>query len=81
MQKTIPYGVERCLIFGLFEESRMKSLDSLGARFHYSGSGAAVPLQIQGTVSFSSPRLAKLQDGFSFIQATSSDSRDDVVLQ
>jgi hypothetical protein len=48
LQKTIPYGVERCLIFGLFWESRAKSLDSLGARFHYSGSGAAVPLQIQG---------------------------------
>jgi hypothetical protein len=27
LQKTIPYGVEGCLIFGLFEESWPKSLD------------------------------------------------------
>ncbi|WP_433965442.1 hypothetical protein [Tunturiibacter gelidiferens] len=68
LQKTIPYGVEGCLIFGLFEESRVKSLDSLGARFHYSDSGAAVPLQIQGNRLLVEASIGKaLQDVFSLI--------------
>ena len=63
-QKTIPYGVERCLTSGLLWESRAKSLDSLGARFHDSGSGAAVPLQIQGNRLVVEAKIGKASGRF-----------------
>jgi hypothetical protein len=81
LQKTIPYGVERCLIFGCSGRAGRRASTR-------SAQGSTTRAQVRqyrsrsrAIVSLSRPRLAKLQDVFSLIQATSSDSRDDVVLQ